>query len=272
MRKKTFIVMGIVSLLYLVFWTIMLNYFPNSPVTHGMGQEQFRPFALQMVTRMGFQFSSMLIALLTIMLGSGAIASELESGLIHGILARPIQRYEYILGKLFGLVILASLYATVLFTLILVIGSFYGLDTILSLTFGQILKGWLLYLLLPVALLCLTVYGSVSLKAVANGIAVIFIYILGNVGGMVEMIGGYLNSDSIISTGIFISLISPFQTIYTTMERVMVPNSELAGSAMSAASLSGSGQPASPWMFIYIALYMLTFVALATWKFSKKDI
>ncbi|MGI1658299.1 MAG: ABC transporter permease [Desulfitobacterium sp.] len=272
MRKRTFIVMGIVSLLYLVFWTIMLNYFPNSSVTHGMGQEQFRPFAMQMVTRMGFQFSSMLIALLTIMLGSGAIASEMESGLIHGILARPIQRYEYILGKLFGLVILASLYATVLFALILAIGSFYGLDTILSLTFAQILKGWLLYLLIPVALLCLTVYGSVSLKAVANGIAVIFIYILGNVGGMVEMIGGYLNSDSIISTGIFISLISPFQTIYTTMERVMVPNSQLAGSAMSAASLSGSGQPASTWMFIYIALYMLTFVALATWKFSKKDI
>ncbi|MCO5386028.1 MAG: ABC transporter permease [Desulfosporosinus sp.] len=263
--------MGIVTFLYLVFWTLMLNYFPNTSVTHGMGN-QFRPFAIQMVTKMGFQFSAMLIALLTIMLGSGAIASELESGLIQGILSRPIQRYQYILGKLGGLVILACTYATLLFSLILVIGAFFGLSTITSLTFSQIITGWLLYLLLPVAVLCLTLFGSVSLKAVSNGILMIFIYILGNVGGMVEMIGQYVSNNSVIGTGIFISLVSPFQTIYSTMERVMVPNSELAASAMSAASLSGSGKPASILMFVYIAIYMLGFVTLAIRKFSRKDI
>ena len=249
----------------------MLNYFPNTSVTHGMGN-QFRPFAIQMVTKMGFQFSSMLIALLTIMLGSGAIASELESGLIQGVLARPIHRYQYILGKLGGLVILVCTYATLLFSLILVIGALFGLSTITTLTFSQIMAGWLLYLLLPVAVLCLTLFGSVFLKAVSNGILMIFIYILGNVGGMVEMIGQYVNNNSVIGSGIFISLVSPFQTIYSTMEGVMVPNSELAANAMSAASLSGSGKPASQWMFVYIAIYMLGFVTLAIRKFSRKDI
>lgn len=249
----------------------MVNYLPNSSVTHGMG-DQFRPYAMEMVTRMGFQFSAMLIALLTIMLGSGAIASELESGLIHGVLSRPIHRYQYILGKLGGLIILTCIYATLLFSLILVIGAFFGLGTITGLVFPQILSGWLLYLLLPVAVLCLTQYGSVSLKAVPNGILMIFVYILGNVGSMVEMIGQYLNSKSIISTGIFISLISPFQTIYNTMERVMLPSSGLVGNAMAAAGLSGGGKPASLWMFVYIAVYMLGFVALAIRKFSRKDI
>ncbi|WP_083248491.1 ABC transporter permease [Desulfuribacillus stibiiarsenatis] len=270
-RKKTFLVMGIVTVLYLAFWTIMLNYLPNSSMTHGMG-DQFRPFAIQMVTRMGFQFSSMLIALLTIMLGAGAVASELDSGLIQGILTRPIHRYQYILGKLGGLVILACAYATVLFFSILVIGALFDLSTITSLNFFQIMKGWLLYLLLPAALVCVTLFGSVFFKTVSNGILMIFIYILGNVGGMVEMIGQYLNNNSIIGTGIFISLISPFQTIYSTMERVMVPNSQLAGSAMAGASMSGSGEPASVWMFVYIALYMFGFVALAIKKFSSKDI
>nr|WP_092328959.1 ABC transporter permease subunit [Desulfosporosinus hippei] len=270
-RKRTFIIMGIVTFLYLVFWTVMLNYFPNTTVTHGMGN-QFRPFAIQMVTKMGFQFSAMLIALLTIMLGSGAIASELESGLIQGILTRPIHRYQFILGKLGGLVLLACTYATLLFSSILVIGALFGLSTITSLTFSQILSGWLLYLLLPVAVLCVTIFGSVTLKAVPNGILMIFIYILGNVGGMVEMIGQYVNNNSVIGTGIFISLVSPFQTIYSTMERIMVPNSELAAGAMAGASLSGSGKPASIWMFLYIAIYMLGFVTLAIRKFSRKDI
>ncbi len=270
-RKKTFIVMGIVTGLYMVLWTLMLYYFPNSSATHGMG-DQFRPFAIQMVTRMGLQFSSMLIALLTIMLGAGAIASELESGLIQGVLTRPIHRYQYILGKLAGLVILACAYATVLFFSILVIGALFDLSTITSLTFSQIMVGWLLYLLLPTVLVCLTLFGSVFFKTVSNGILMIFIYILGNVGGMVEMIGQYMSNASIIGTGIFISLLSPFQTIYSTMERVMVPNSELAGSVMSGASLSGSGEPASIWMFVYIAIYMFGFVALAINKFSAKDI
>ena len=44
------------------------------------------------------------------MLGAGAIASELDSGFIQGILARPIHRYQYILGKLGGLVILVLEY------------------------------------------------------------------------------------------------------------------------------------------------------------------
>lgn len=270
-RKRTFIVMGVVTFLYLVFWTIMLNYFPNSSVTHGMG-EQFRPFAIQMVTKMGFQFSSMLIALLTIMLGSGAVAAELESGLIQGILTRPVHRYQYILGKLGGLVILACIYATLLFFLILAIGALFGLSTITGLAFSQIISGWLLYLLLPVVLLCLTLFGSVVLKAVPAGILMIFIYILGNVGGMVEMIGLYMNNNSVIGMGIFISLISPFQTIYSTMERIMLPSSGLAGSVMSAAGLSTGGQPASVWMFVYIAIYMIGFAALAIQKFSRKDI
>ena len=225
-----------------------------------------------MVTKMGLQFSSMLIALLTIMLGSGVVASEVESGLIHGVLSRPIHRYQYILGKLFGLIIIASLYATILYAAILVIGVLFDLSTITSLYFSQIIQGWALYLLLPVAVLCITLYGSVSLKAVPNGILMIFIYILGSVGGMVEMIGLYMNNSSVISTGIFISLISPFQTIYSTMEKVIVPNSQIAGSAMSGASLSGSGDPASFWMFIYIGIYMVGFVLLAIRKFSRKDI
>jgi ABC-type transport system involved in multi-copper enzyme maturation permease subunit len=271
-RKKTFIVMGIVTILYLIFWTVMLNYFPDSSVTHGLPADQFKPFAIQMVTKMGLQFSSMLIALLTIMLGSGVVASEVESGLIHGVLSRPIYRYQYILGKLFGLSIIASLYATILYTAILVIGVLFDLSTITSLYFSQIIQGWALYLLLPIAILCITLYGSVSLKAVPNGILMIFIYILGSVGGMVEMIGLYMNNSSVISTGIFISLISPFQTIYSTMEKVIVPNSQIAGSAMSGASLSGSGDPASFWMFIYIGIYMIGFVLLAIRKFSRKDI
>jgi len=56
------------------------------------------------------------------------------------------------------------------------------------------------------------------------------------------------------------------------MESVMVPYSELAASAMSVASLSAGGKPASIWMFVYIIFCMLEFVTLTIWKFCRKDI
>ncbi len=266
--------MGVVSALYLILWAVMVYYFQNSTTTHGMDADQFRPFAMRMISQVGFQFSAMLMALLTIMLGSGTISAELESGMIHGILARPIHRWEYILGKFAGLSILTTIYATTLYVLLLLIGLILGLDTFESLTFGQLILGWFLYILVPIALLCLTIYGSVSLKTVPNGILMIFIYIMGFVGGMVEMIGNFINNIYVSSTGILISLVSPFQTIYTSLERVLLPSSGLSNLAANSAGgpFSGAGAPPSIWMKFYIGLFMVGFILLAVRKFSRKDI
>lgn len=270
-RKKTFIVMSTITVLYLVFWAVLLHYFQSSQL--GPRNADFKPLASILLTQMGLQFSSMLMCLLTIVLGAGAIASELENGMIHAILSRPLSRREYVFGKLAGLSILISAYATALFAAILLIGRAYSLDTVAALSFAQIFKGWIIYTLVPLILLCLTLYGSITLKVVPNGLLMIFIYLLGNIGGMVEMIGNYINSKAVDSAGIFLSLVSPFHTLYSTAERILLPSSGLAGEVMrSAAGLTGSGQPASPAMFLYIVLYTLGFLALAIRKFEKIDI
>lgn len=270
-RKKTFIVMGIITVLYLVFWVIILRYFQNSRVSGGDAALKF--LASIVLTQTGLQFSSMLMCLLTIMLGAGAIASELESGMIHAILSRPLGRAEYLFGKLAGLAILIAAYATALFAAILLIGRAYSLDTVTALSFAQIAEGWVLYTLVPLSLLCLTLYGSIMLKVVPNGLLMIFLYILGNIGGMVEMIGNYVNNRAVDSAGIFLSLVSPFHTLYSTAERILLPSSGLAGELMRGASgLTGSGQPASGAMFVYIGVYTLGFLALAAGRFRKIDI
>lgn len=271
LRKKTFIVMSIVTVLYLIFWSVILYYFQNSSV--GIRNAQFKSMASVMLTQTGLQFSSMLLCLITIVLGSGAIASELENGMIHAIISRPLSRAKYVLGKLFGMMILVAAYATALFAAILLIGCAYALNPVLTLSFVQIAKGWVLYLLVPLTVLCLTIFGSVSLKVVPNGLLMIFIYILGNIGGMVEMIGNYINSKAVISSGIFMSLISPFHTLYSTAERVLFPSTGIAGELIrGAGGLTGSGQPASAAMYIYTFLYTIGFLALAIRKFRKIDI
>jgi ABC-type transport system involved in multi-copper enzyme maturation permease subunit len=270
-RKKTFIVMSIVTGLYLVLWAVILySYFRYGP---GDGDTEFNALATVMITQMGLQFSSMLICLLTIILGAGSIAAELETGMIHAVISRPLSRTQYILGKFAGLSVLTVICATILYAALLIIGRAFSLVTVTTLSFEQVFMGWLLYLLVPLTVLCPTICGSVRLRVVPNGLLMIFIYILGNIGGMVEMIGNVTGSESVVSTGIFFSLISPFHTLFVSAERILLPSSGLAGELVrSLGGLTGSARPASDIMYVYIAAYALGCLALAVRKFRKIDI
>lgn len=270
-RKKTFIVMSILSGLYLVLWTVLL-YYSKREMSDYSGSE-FSAVADLLLSQMGLQFSSMLISLLTIMLAVGSISNEMETGMVHAIISRPIRRWSYVLGRFLGLMILSAAYATVLFAALLLIGGVFSLQTVQFLDVGQVLVSWLLYTLVPVCLLCLTMYGSTLMKTVPNGLLMIFIYILGNIGGMVEMIGGYMNNEAVVSSGIFISLISPFHTLYTEASRILFPGSGIASDLMRGmGGLSGSGRAASTVMFVYIGIYAVGFLALAARRFHKRDI
>lgn len=269
-RKKTFIVMSVLSALYLVLWTVLLYY--SKREMGGMGAE-ISSLADLMLTQVGLQFSSMLISLLTVMLAAGSISGEMESGMVHAIISRPIRRSSYVLGRFSGLAILTAVYATVLFAALLIIGRVFSLQTVLALGFGQTLLSWLLYTLVPLCLLCVTLYGSTLMKTVPNGLLMIFIYILGNIGGMVEMIGNYMNNSAVVSSGIFISLLSPFHTLYNEAARVLLPSSGIAGDLMRGmGGLSGSGRAASTLMFVYIGVYAAGFLLLAVRRFQKRDI
>ena len=267
-RKKTFVVMGIIAVIFLLLWGVLLNRALSMDIPAAM-----RGTADYLLTTMGLQFSSMLLALLTIMLTAGAIASDLETGLVHGILSRPIRRSSFVFGKLIGLALITAAFATVFYALLLLIGGLSGLSTVTSLTVWRMLGGWLLFLTSPLAVLCLTMWGSAKFRTVPNGILMIFIYILGNIGGMVEMVGQLLNHRSVNSAGIFLSLVSPFHMLYVTCENFLLPSANITQNfARLAGTLTGAGAPASLWMYIYTAAYVAAFILLALWNFSKKDI
>ena len=260
--------MGIIAALFLILWGLLLHYALRMHIPAGLNGA-----ANYMMTVMGLQFASMLLSLLTIMLTAGTVASDLETGLVHGILSRPLRRFEYVLGKLVGLALITAAFATVFYVLLIVIGWAFGLDTVTALSFGQMLGGWLLFLSCPLAILCLTLWGSVNFKTVPNGVLMIFIYILGNIGGMVEMVGQLLNSNSINSAGIFLSLISPFHMLYVTCENLLLPSANLAmNAARFAGGLTGAGNPPSVWMYVYTGVYVAAFLGFAIHGFSKKDI
>lgn len=271
LRKKIFIAIGILTVLYLGIFGVIVYFFVKD-MNQGTENDIVGMYriAAQMVSILGFYFSSMLVAFLTIMLSVGSVSSEIESGILHSIITRPIKRAEYILGKYISLFVLSMLYSLILFSSIIMICSIFKMPTFNTVSINTLICGYFIFLLEPMAILSLAIFGSVVFKTLVNGIFVIAIYILGLIGSMIEQIGSLINNSTMLNLGIFTSLISPFDILYRQMISTIFSSIGLSNPFTEIQSVSNSSP--SQWMFVYIAFYIIGLVILAIKKFSKKDL
>ncbi len=271
LRKKLLLLIGALSVIYILLFTI-ITYFYAKDVKNGtlMDTVQIASIASQLISVMGFYFSSMLVALLTIMTSLSSISSEVENGTIHSIITKPLKRYEYIMGKYIGLGIISVSYATILFLLVILIPKINGLPVTNIMDLSGIIKGWGVFILEPLAILSLSIFGSSIFHTLTNGIIVIAIYILGLIGSMMEQIGSLISNDNLYKFGIFSSLISPFDLIYRKMISLVFSGAVIAN-PMSGGLNSGATSP-SIWMMVYIGIYLVGLLVWAVAKFNKRDI
>ncbi|MCX7923496.1 MAG: ABC transporter permease subunit [Clostridia bacterium] len=271
LRKKLFILVAALTLIYLIlFGTI--NYFVIRDISREGTQNTLNTIevASTIVSFQGLYFSSMLVAFLTIIVSIGSISSEIESGVIHSIITRPIKRSSYILGKYLGMGVLSVSYAIFLFAAIISICAIFQLPIVKTLEPLSVMKGLLFFALEPLAILALSIFGSAAFKTLSNGIFVVSIYILGLIGGVMEQIGSVLNNQSLVSWGIISSLISPFDIIYRQMLSSILSNIGVTNPFMVASEMTNTAP--STWMLIYTFAYIPGLVILAIRKFRLKDI
>lgn len=136
--------------------------------------------------------------------------------------------------------------------------------------FLPLFKGLLYFILEPLAVLALSLYGSVSFKTLNNGIFVIIFYIIGLAGGMAEQLGSTIKSEGLYKIGILSSLISPFDAIYRKMISEIFSSIGLTNPLFGPMSLTNTVP--STWMTVYTFLFMAVFIILSLREFSKKDI
>jgi ABC-type transport system involved in multi-copper enzyme maturation permease subunit len=269
-RKKIFYFIGILTIIYLILLTIIFK-FMNKNMHQNNGMIDLIVNLSSTISIVGFYFSSMLVAFLTIMLSIGMVSSEIESGTILTILTKPIKRGEYILGKYLGIAVLTILYSTILYIAVIVISAVSKISIVETFGAAALAKGFLFFILQPLTILSLSLYGSTKFKTLNNGILIMAVYILGLIGGVMEQVGSYINNDSLSTIGIISSLISPFEVIY----RKMI--STIFASLGSFNLISGFGIPGkstspSVWMMVYVCIYLVFFIFMSIKKFAKKDI
>ncbi len=270
-RKKVVLIIGILTVIYLILFSLMIHFAMEDMRKSHINSAEIIMTAAGIISIMGFYFCSMITSFVTIMASVGAISSDIESGLIHSIVTKPLRRREYVMGKYLGVAGLAVAYSTFLYVFLFIINFAFNIPPLNQVQPFVFLHGLVLFCFEPLVLLSLCLFGSVLLKTMNNGILAIGIYILGIAGGMMEQIGTFIELNYLSQWGIFISLVSPFDSIYRKMMSVLFFSMNLIGTTFAGPFFASERVP-SIWMMIYSLVYCLGFILLAIRKFNTKDI
>lgn len=215
-------------------------------------------------TMLGMNAVSGIGALLAIFLSVGTISSEVEAGTLHAIVPKPLTRRDILLGKWLGYAIAISAYVFVLALLVSgVVGLWSG-----SFNGGQVVLASLPLVVQALLLLSLSVLGTTFLPTVANGVIVFGLYSVALMSGFVEQLGSLIHNESMITTGIVVSLLIPSDSMAKLSASIIqagAPFAERMGPFIV------NSEP-SVWMLAYTGVYMVVTLFAAQWVFGKRDL
>ncbi len=268
LRRKLLAAAVLLTILFLGLYGLGLYYASKEILadTSPMSQLQ-REIVISQLVSVGIYFGSFIVSLLAIFSSAGTVSSEIEGGTVYAMLARPIKRVDFILGKLLGhgclLVLFAAFFLSALSAIVYCITGFMvnGIYPALG-----------LFCLQPLVLLSVAALGSVIFPTLANGIIVFMIYAIAVVGGIVEQFGWIINSAAMIRIGIISSLIMPADALYRKIVHILLSFS--GGSSLNFTQMGPFGSISEPstQMLVYTAFYIIAAVFLAACLFRRKDI
>jgi len=219
--------------------------------------EQVALITSQLLIVVTFMYSGVL-ALSAAVVAGPLISSEVESGLLLSILARPVRRSEIVIGKWLGLAVLIAMYAA---------GSAF-----LELAAVDWATGYVpphpIQLVLYVgmeglALLSLGLLLSTRLSGITGGVIALVAWLMGWIGGVVGDIGTGLQNDAVAKVGTITHTILPTDLLWRGAIYALEPDAFLA--TMRAAGAAARANPffaADPPPILFLAWVVVWFAVM----------
>ena len=220
----------------------------------------------------GVQF---LAALLGLFLGVASVSPEIDSGALHAVLARPLSRLQYLMGRFLALAGMLTAYVIVmsgalLLTARIVAGYRPGDATrVVGLMILQVL------ILLAVSLL-----GSTVLPTLANGVVMLVLFGLAWLGGIIGFVGTIPPGNELLANlGTAVSLLLPADAVWRGASYHVLPPSFLVASSFAGGGGDdvvgipfGSTTPMAPAMLAWALAYPVACLTLAVAAFRRRDL
>ncbi|MBM4417815.1 MAG: hypothetical protein FJ033_05825 [Chloroflexi bacterium] len=223
-----------------------------------------------LMTVSGMYAVHFLSSFLALLISVGSISGEIESGALLSILARPIRRADYLIGRWIGGVTLVCAYT------IATGGAVIGISGAIAAYEAPAPFVALGYVCLNGALLITVgLLASTRLSTIASGVVLFSLFAIAWLGGLIKYIGGALGDAAVQNTGTFVSLLLPSDALWRAASYfVVTPLFILATTTASQRGGIPFVSPAPPSLAVvaWTCIYITILVAIAVVSLRRRDL
>ena len=260
---------AVLSLVFLGLYGFGLSLlYSMAPPFRGQNGDRSEVLAAGTVlTVLGLYAVHFLSSFVALFLTVGAISSEIDSGTLHAVLARPIRRADVVLGRWLAYAGLIGLYVVFMSGAILsmawLASGYQPFDA--ARTIGLMVLGALV-------LLTVSLFGSTLFSTLANGVISFTLFGLAWLGGLIEFTGGIVQNGGMVNLGIAISLLVPSDAIWKAASfYAQSPLFLAVGGTRGQVPFIGAVPPTLP-LVVWALAYPVVFLLLAIRAFSHRDL
>jgi ABC-type transport system involved in multi-copper enzyme maturation permease subunit len=268
LRRRLFLVLLLLTVVVIALTTWGFSRIPT--LDDGMTSTEITAVASQFLILVMFMFSFVL-AFSAVFAASPAISAEVESGITLAMLARPITRLEYVVGKWLGLVATVLIYAVpASVTQLLLVQWVVGYSPPHPLQFLMFVTGE------AVVVLTLSLLLSTRFAGMVGGVTGLILWGLAWMGGIVGGIGLTFENATLTHVGTASKLLLPTDGLWRGAVWSLEPASFIAvmrsSGRAAAANPFFAADPPPPAYVIWCVVWILGMLALAVWSFTHKEL
>jgi ABC-type transport system involved in multi-copper enzyme maturation permease subunit len=202
-------------------------------------------------------------AVLGIALASGAVSSELERGTLYAILSKPLRRFEVIIGKWLGLVIIIVVNFALWSLLVWI-----GVQLRDPGPHPSVVKALALAVVYPLLFLTLALWFSTFCSNVLGTALCVIAVGIGWQEGLMYRLGQVFELESLTRFSLTASYLVPIGRLHRWV--IQTADLRLPFGIMGGALMEE--RPPVTWDLIYIALYLAAVLVLAVVTFQRRDV
>jgi ABC-type transport system involved in multi-copper enzyme maturation permease subunit len=262
-RRRMVLAALILGAAFLLLFGLGLDLLANSAGVRSTETAFRGDITYNLLTLAGLYVVHFLAVMLAIVATVDSVSGEIASHTIQTLVTKPLPRWQVVMGKWLGYVLMLTLY-----TLLLSVGILLETRTIVGYLPPNPAGGIALILLQVVTLVSLSLLCGAYVSTLTNGVILFMLYGLAFIGSWVEQIGSFFDSTATAQIGIVSSLLLPVEALWRLAANAMQPPF-LNNLGVSLFSL---GAVPSLWMVVYSVVYAGALLLLAMRAFSRRDL
>jgi ABC-2 type transport system permease protein len=271
-RRRLLLALVILTLIVVGFSAWGFNKITTVTRSNGttLPHDQVQLISSQLLIVVTFMYSGVL-ALSAAVVAGPLISSEVESGLLLSVLARPVRRSEVVIGKWLGLAVLVAVYAG---------GSGFLEMAAVDWATGYVpphpIELTLFVCAEGLALLSLGLLLSTRLSGITGGVIALVAWLMGWIGGVVGDIGTGLQNQAVENIGTISRLILPTDGLWRGAVYAMEPDAVIASLRLAGtigrANPFSAVDPPPPAFLAWVVVWFALMLGLSIWSFRAREI